>query len=243
MVWSEYPWPTAPDHVPGLRAWERIAAKVLPAILRPKWQLDILYACELAHYSPPAPRDDVKIDWFEDASALTPAHRKFMRAAAGPIFWRMEQYRLWRKQWWLGIATLNGAMVHYTFAQHAGMERKKYGPVLRPRYALIGPCWTAESARGQGVYPYTVSCALQRLREKGFDWGYISVRVGNEASIRGILKATDWMEVGRFLMYRSPVKPFQIRAATIDRPEATVFYELPPHSDKSETTVANPGAT
>ncbi|MBL8880020.1 MAG: hypothetical protein JNG88_12945 [Phycisphaerales bacterium] len=221
---SGIPWPDAPNDVPELRAWERIAARALPAIFRPKWQLDLLYACDLARFVPPEHRPEISIDWFEDATSLSPAHRRFMRAAAGPIFWRMEKYRLWRRQWWLGVASLNGQMIHYTFTQHGGMERKKYGPVLRPRFALIGPCWTAESARGQGVYPYTVSCALQKLRERGFDWGYISVRAGNEASIRGILKATNWIEVGKFLMYRSPMKPYQIRAATILRPDATAFH-------------------
>jgi hypothetical protein len=105
---------------------------------------------------------------------------------------------------------------------------------LRPRYGLVGPCWTAENARGQGVYPYTVACALQRLKEHGFDWGYISVRVGNEASIRGILKVTDWLRVGCFLMYRSPIRPFQIRAATIERPEATRLHS----ASSSPMTVA-----
>lgn len=221
---SGNPWPDAPIETPPLRAWQRLAARALPAVLRPKWQLDLLYACDLGKLEPAQDRPDVSIEWFENSSTLGNEHRRFMRAAAGPIFWRMEQYRLWRRQWWLGIAMLNGRMAHYTFAQHAGMERKKYGPVLRPRYALIGPCWTAEYARGHGVYPHTVSCALQRLKDHGFNWGYISVRVGNEASIRGILKATNWIEVGKFLMYRSPVKPYQIRAATILRPDATALH-------------------
>jgi hypothetical protein len=122
------------------------------------------------------------------------------------------------------------------------MEGKKYGPVLRPRYGLIGPCWTAENARGQGVYPYTVACALQRLKERGFDWGYISVRVGNEASIRGILKATEWLRVGCFLMYRSPIRPFQIRAATIERPEATVFHSAASSPIAAATTPMQRGS-
>lgn len=217
-------WPAVPDSLPALRAWEKIAGHLLPAVFRPKWQLDLLYACELSRFSPPTPRPDIQVEWFENAVAVPREIRRFMRAAAGPVYWRMEQYRLWRRQWWLGVSRWGGAPVHYTFVQHGGMERKKYGPVLRPRYGLIGPCWTAETARGQGVYPYTVAQALQRLKEKEFDWGYISVRVGNEASIRGILKATEWLKVGTFLMYRSPIRPFQIRAATIERPEATAFF-------------------
>jgi len=58
------------------------------------------------------------------------------------------------------------------------------------RCAYIGDCWTAPEARGLGLYPEALRRLLELLADEGQHRTVLTVEKSNEASLRGVAKAS-----------------------------------------------------
>lgn len=214
-------YPPVPAAEPALSRFDRLVGRLLPAFLRPAWNLEYLVVCDLAQQSPPPPRDDVPIRWFHDASELGPAERDFLRRLLRRVTYALWLRQLKQKACWLELASRNGQYVAYALAQvTAGGALRRYGPLMLPNSLFLGPSLTLPAARGQGIYPHMMGHALWHAREQGFAYAYGSVRLDNEASIRGIRKEKGWKIAGRVLLRRRAGSyTHRLVAATLDKPE------------------------
>ena len=75
-----------------------------------------------------------------------------------------------------------GAVIHTSTVIGRGFKF----PFLKRGEAQIGPCFTKQDFRGQGIYPAVLKLILSSGKYKGY---YMLVRDDNAASIRGIEKA------------------------------------------------------
>jgi len=66
---------------------------------------------------------------------------------------------------------------------------------------VIGPCATAPSHRGRGIYPAVLSCICAERRSRGERRAFMVVAQDNHASIRGIEKA-GFRRAGEALLIR-----------------------------------------
>ncbi len=83
-------------------------------------------------------------------------------------------------------------LVHCTWVQSSGRHRILRAGLrkeVRPSQFWIYECWTSETARGLGIYPYVVSRAVRDQFERGLNQGWIYTTPHNLASQRGITKA------------------------------------------------------
>lgn len=82
---------------------------------------------------------------------------------------------------------IDGQIVHTSY-----VIRKSFKfPFLKKNDYQIGPCFTAENARGKGIYPFTIS---QILRNESPDLlaegnAYMVIRDANISSIKGVTTA------------------------------------------------------
>ena len=220
---SIVPYPAAPDEPPSLSGWDTLLRTVLPATLRPGWKLDHLFACDLRAYEPSGSRDDVHVEWLRSVSDLHPNHERFMVGHTGRAVWLGWKHRLRRRYCELALGRMEDQIVHSTFVTQAGPGMRPYGPIMRPRTALVGPCFTAPAWRGKRIYPYVLSRVLLHLKRMGCAWALIHSRIDNVASERGIRQCDGWVYVGRFLLRRPPFGRHRIVGATLTHAEPTVF--------------------
>jgi len=202
MAWSS-PFPEAPPTEPEYSATDRLWRRILPGPVRPEWTLHDLRAASLADYQSPINRSDVRLDWVSRPDELTPAHKAFLNSYLGlPARLRWMRY-LRRKGAWIVWAWWRDAIRHLTLVQLGqGGGFVRFREILRPNSAYVGPAYTSPEARGQGIYPYVLASALERLRDHGYETAYISYRHTNDASRRGICKDPAWRSVARVLQRR-----------------------------------------
>jgi len=200
-----------------------LANRLLPARLHARWKLDELFACDLSLWKPPQARTDIRIHWIRSPADLKPEHKQFLLTRLGPFLWRWWQRRIRGGGYRLAVAYCEGRPVHYTFVHRAGAGLKPYRPIMRSGTSIIGPCYTESSARGRGIFPYTVGHALTELQAAGDKWAFIHAATDNEASLRGIRRNPGLVYVGRFLFYRPPFGRNRMVAATIETPGPTRF--------------------
>lgn len=217
---SDYrsPFALAPEHEPTLSAWDRVAARLLPEFLRPRWLLELFVACELARFEAAPARDDIQVEWIEHPRELQARHKEFMVTNLTLRKRLLWLWRLRRSGVWLGLATWNQMIAAYILVQiSAGGGLHRYARLMREESCVVGPVATIPAARGRGIYPYLMNSALKRCRDVGLAWAYLSVQYQNEASIRGIKKEKNWAYVGRLLLRRNIGAPyFHIAAATLE---------------------------
>ena len=207
---------------PALQPWERLLCKVLPGPMRPYWKLERLFAVDLAAHEPTPPRDDVSVEWLDGSQPMSEGGSRFLIESVGNLVGRAWKRRLQRRQCQLGLAGLDGRIVHYTFVLPDGVPAfGHYAALAHPDSAAIGPSYTADAARGRGVFPYMVGRALDRLKEAGVAWAYISAQTKNASSLKGLRKIPRIIEVGDVLYRRPFLRASRICGVAIEVPEAT----------------------
>ena len=96
------------------------------------------------------------------------------------IYWNLITFGKCRV---FSICDKEGKLVHYSYV----VEKCWKFPFLQKADFEIGPCETAFEFRGQGIYPYVLSCICKnKLRES--NCAYMIVDSNNISSIRGITK-------------------------------------------------------
>ncbi len=69
-------------------------------------------------------------------------------------------------------------------------------PFLKKNDVMLGPCWTRNDARGQGLYPGMINYIAHEIKKSRPDAEiYIVVREENISSTKGVLKA-DFRRIG-----------------------------------------------
>lgn len=213
--------PDAPQATPVLSAWDRFLCRVLPRVVHPYWKLELLYVIRLNDFVTPPERNSIKIDWLEDLRNATGEQIEYMSEHIGRIGWWFWQRRLNHRNCWLGLASMDGQIVHYTFVLPSGKPPfNRYASIAHKNSAAVGPCYTSQAARGKGIFPYVVSRAFDLLKHRGFSWGYISVRIENAASMKGIRKIPGVAEAARLLYRRSALCTSRLCGVTVLAPEA-----------------------
>ena len=218
-------YPAAPSELPREGPCSRLLRMMLPTIFRPSWKLEELFACKLHAYGEVPIRDDVQVCWIYRLKDLRPEHKALLTGHLGQLGWAMWEWRLIRRFSCVALARWRGQTVHYAFVSYGGGVMKPYAKAMFDNSAIVGPCYTAPQARGNGIYPYVVAWALARLKASGRRWAYIHTSCTNKASLKGIRKIPAWIHVGRFLLRRPAFRRYRIEAATIVDPSA-----IPPSS-------------
>lgn len=88
------------------------------------------------------------------------------------ILWRLIEYQIVKNGNKICSARVVRKIWFFPFMQSNGLH--------------IGPCFTVESERGKGLYPYLLSHIVNDNEGKEF---YMIVNENNKSSIKGVLKA------------------------------------------------------
>ena len=123
-------------------------------------------------------RDDYKLEVFKPSIFRLNNHYQNHLIY---IFWyifTIGKYRI------VYVKNSKGDIIHYS---HLLPKIIKF-PFMNKNDLEIGPCWTKEEYRGQGIYPYVLSYIIREYRQRN-KRVFMMTDESNIASQSGILKA------------------------------------------------------
>lgn len=137
-----------------------------------------------------------------------------------PSFLKLQQHKRFSLMHWTWYIFTRGTykiiyifddnkIIHYT---HAIPKFWKFR-FMEHNDIEIGPCWTDESYRGEGIYPFVIEFVVNFLKNS-YDSFFMMVSENNTASIQGIEKA-GFHRIGeihksRFLGIYEKVEEYEI---------------------------------